>query len=56
MARCSVGLANIQVFPPSSTLTILVDKDIQVSTSTLVHPILVDTEERVIGGHEADLR
>ena len=49
-------MANRQVFPPILALTILVDPAIQVSIGILVHPILVDTEERVVGSPEADPR
>ena len=42
--------------PLRFTLTILVDPYIQVNTGILVHPILVDTEERVIVIYEADTK
>ena len=53
MARYIVGWANKQ-FPPSNLpLTILVNSSIQVCARILVHPIPIDTEERVVGGREA---
>ena len=52
---CSVGLANRIVSPPILPLTILIGSAIQVSTGILVLPILVDTEERVVGCLEADI-
>ena len=55
MLRHRVGLANRQVFTPILSLTILVDSAIQVSNRIMVQPILVDTEEHVVGGLEADL-
>ena len=50
----ALGWQKDNFFPPSLPLIILVDPAIQVSTGILVHPILVETEERIGGGHEAE--
>ena len=42
-------------FPPILPVTTLVNSFIQASSGILVHPILVDTEERIIGCLEAYL-
>ena len=50
----TLGWQTYKFFSPSFPLNILVDTYIQVGTSILVHPVLVDTEERVVSSHEAD--
>ena len=40
-------------FPLHLSLTILVNSSIQVCARILVHPILIDAEERIIGGRKA---
>ena len=49
--RCVVALGKKtdKFFTPSFPLTIIVDSAIQIISRILVHPILVDTVERVVG-------
>ena len=50
-----LGWKTDKFFPPILPLTILIYSSIQVDTRISVHPILVDTEEFVIGDPEEDL-
>ena len=43
-------------FPPRLSLTILRDSNVQMVSSILVHPILVDLKENVIDSLESEIR
>ena len=45
----ALGWQSDKFSPPIFPLTILLDSSIQVSTGILVHQILVETEERIVG-------
>ena len=55
MVHRSIGLSNRQGFPPSLLLTTLFDSVIQMVSSILMHPILVDPIEHNIGSLEEDV-